>query len=578
MKSSTGLEQQGEGIEPSIISKITNNSILLKNGIHIMYTFYEREKYIQNAANYICEGFVKGHMILLVDKIDIYKEITVLLLAKGYNKHHLESIIFLDNDQFYLSTYGFDIEASLRKLNEILQPYLSQGVFIRTWGQVSLPENDSLLSKLRVYECEVNKFVGQHKMISVCTYNGLTIPSYIQNEMLKVHHYLMTDNEVRVSPFYNSRNLSIPSGEELKRLEKIDEENKQLHEKNKLLQEENDFIKMKKAVIEESEKFYRALIDEIPITILITKEDHIIYVNRRGKEKLLGASIVGNHFTNLFASLPRNSVNGLSEYVFLPGNSDSRYFEIKSIPLCNKGDDAILHVLIDLTQQKLNEKLMIRTEKLSIAGELAAGIAHEVRNPLTAIKGFIQLLDRIDDGNKEYLNIINDEIIRIEQISSELLMLAKPHSDNYKTANIIEIIQKVKTLLDTQAIMKSIEIELISKKNELNIYCEETKIRQVFINLIKNAIEVMDQGKILIHVREHNDYVQVDIIDHGEGMSKEILTKIGEPFYTTKEKGTGLGLMVCYKIIENHQGSIDVNSQQGIGTTFTVTLPLSTIK
>lgn len=558
---------------PCVISQITNNEALSKKGVHVFYAFYEKEKYIHNAANFIIEGMDKGHKILLLEKAEVYEAIIARIISKGYKQNDIESIIFVDNDQFYLLDDKFDVETSIQNLERNLKSFIDKGLVIRVWGQVSFQVNEPVLSKLKLYECECDH-ISDHNKLVVCTYNGLSVPSYIQNEMLKTHQYFMTDDQIRLSPFYD-KNLNILSSGELERLHKLDKEIVLLQNKNKELQKINNEIKMNKAVIEESEKFYRNLINELPISILITKEDHIVYLNNTGILKLDHQSILGKEFSRLFEKTSTTSANGLSEYKFLLDENDVKYFDVKSIPIWFEGECAVLHVLIDLTEQKVNEKLMIRSEKLSIAGELAAGIAHEIRNPLTAIKGFIQLLENTND--KYYLSIINDELTRIEQISSELLMLAKPHLETFKTTDIIMLLRNVKILLGTQAIIKNIDIILITEETELYIDCEETKIRQVFVNIIKNAIEVMDKGSIWIRVNKMKDKVHVDIVDQGEGISQEMLDKIGEPFYTTKEKGTGLGLMVCYKIVRNHNGEIHVKSQKGTGTTFTVILPLSTV-
>ncbi|MEQ2468575.1 HAMP domain-containing sensor histidine kinase [Niallia sp. CLA-SR-H024] len=124
--------------------------------------------------------------------------------------------------------------------------------------------------------------------------------------------------------------------------------------------------------------------------------------------------------------------------------------------------------------------------------------------------------------------------------------------------------------------MKNIEIIIEKNKDKVIVNCDKNKIKQVFINLIKNAIDAMNNGgKICIRINECKKYVQIEIVDQGKGISKEVLNKIGEPFYTTKAKGTGIGLMISFQIIESHQGTISVASKVDVGTTFTITLPKS---
>ncbi|MDT8860615.1 ATP-binding protein [Alkalihalobacillus sp. MEB130] len=224
-------------------------------------------------------------------------------------------------------------------------------------------------------------------------------------------------------------------------------------------------------------------------------------------------------------------------------------------------------------REKDTEDFMIRSEKLSMAGQLAAGIAHEIRNPLTSIKGFFQLIKESND-KEHYYNIIEEELTKIEQVSSEMLLLAKPHSEVRHPFEVKTLINDVKMLLETQAIIKNISIITAFNADPLFIYCEDTKIKQVLINIIKNAIEVMEYGTITIKTEEVQSRVILSIKDEGPGISKEELQKIGEPFYTTKPKGTGLGLLVCQKIIESHNGYLSIESKVGTGTTFIVDLPL----
>ena len=552
------------------------NSSAISEGAHILYTFTELDKYYKNAADYIADGLLKGEKILLVDKKEYFAKIQAQILSMGYSENHLDSIIFVDAQNFYLtSDNNFNAQLCLNNLVYFLKEILDKGQKVRTWGQVDLPDYNSNISQLREYESASDKFVENHQVISVCTYQSLRISSFIQNEMSKVHHYLMTDDEIALSPFYRKENVQIITECERKRFQKIETENKILKELNIELLINNRAIKMKKELIEQSEKLYRTLLNEMPISLIITTGKKIVYINKFGLRALKldkDMSTIEEQLHPLLQGVITDRIR-TNEIDIVLDNGETIIFEIKSIPTLYNGEPALLHAMIDLTQQKFNEQLIIRSEKLNIAGELAAGIAHEIRNPLTAIMGFFQMLRESEDKNS-YYKIINDELSRIEQISSELLILARPHSENRSTHNIVQIVLDIKLLLEPQALIKKINILIDTTDPEIFIECEETKIKQIFINLIKNAIEVMDKGKIHIHIKKFNNHVKIDIMDEGPGMSKELLEKIGEPFYTTKEKGTGLGLMICYKIVESHNGAISVQSKEGYGTKFTISLPL----
>lgn len=256
--------------------------------------------------------------------------------------------------------------------------------------------------------------------------------------------------------------------------------------------------------------------------------------------------------------------------------SNGVYFPIEYTSVGIIENDHIIGVVVtfrDITEQKKADELMLKSEKLNLAGQLAAGISHEIRNPLTAIKGFFQLI-KSSTQKDEYFTIIDNELERIEEISSELLMLAKPQTKRHEKYNLYDIINEVKLLLETQAIMKSILVRTEFESSYLEVVCDKTKIKQVFINLVKNAIEAMEKGNITIKVSSCPNHISITVEDNGPGISKERLNRIGEPFYSTKEKGTGLGLLTSYKIIENHNGTISVDSVVGKGTTFLITLPL----
>ncbi|WP_258729124.1 PAS domain-containing protein [Bacillus atrophaeus] len=251
------------------------------------------------------------------------------------------------------------------------------------------------------------------------------------------------------------------------------------------------------------------------------------------------------------------------------------YTEMVCIPTTFFGETAVQVILRDISERKQTEELMLKSEKLSIAGQLAAGIAHEIRNPLTAIKGFLQLMKPTMEGNDHYFDIVFSELSRIELILSELLMLAKPQQHAYKEhLNLKKLISEVTALLETQANLNGIFIKTAFQRESIFINGDQNQLKQVFINLIKNAVESMpDGGTVEIDTTEDEHSVHVTIKDEGEGIPEKVLKRIGEPFLTTKEKGTGLGLMVTFNIIENHQGTIQVDSKPEKGTAFKISFP-----
>ena len=203
------------------------------------------------------------------------------------------------------------------------------------------------------------------------------------------------------------------------------------------------------------------------------------------------------------------------------------------------------------------------------------GIAHEIRNPLTSIRGFIQLFQSKYTEDEQYFKLVLSELDRINLIVGEFLVLSKPTAVEFKEKEITTLIKDVVTLINTQAIMNNIQIVEEYRSVLPKVVCEENQLKQVFINLLKNAIEAMPDGGIIeVKVLEKDkDKVSIFITDQGMGIPEERIPKLGEPFYTTKEKGTGLGLMTCYKIIENHDGEMNISSEINKGTLVEILLP-----
>ncbi|WP_209122261.1 ATP-binding protein [Alkalihalobacillus sp. BA299] len=252
-------------------------------------------------------------------------------------------------------------------------------------------------------------------------------------------------------------------------------------------------------------------------------------------------------------------------------------FQVIKVPLFTKdGKRKALFVIgRDITDIKRAEELIAKNEKLSVVGQLAAGVAHEIRNPLTSLKGFVRLIQENKGDNNFYLNIMDNELERINIIVNELLLIAKPQKESFTKNNIVNLIRSVIDLMSSEAKMTGITIEVKAAEQIPLIDCEAYHLKQVFINIIKNAIEASKVGtSIHVNIFQEQDMVCIEVIDEGCGIEKERLQKIGEPFFTMKEKGTGLGMTVSFKIIQNHNGSLQIDSEVGQGTTVSVRLPI----
>lgn len=228
-----------------------------------------------------------------------------------------------------------------------------------------------------------------------------------------------------------------------------------------------------------------------------------------------------------------------------------------------------------LRETALMRTQLQRSEKLALISELAASVAHEVRNPLTVVRGFIQLLrEGVDPERREYIRLVLSELDRAEFIISDYLSLARPQAETIETIDVAEMVNEVTTVMFSYALMNGVQMKSQCEENML-IRGDKIKCKQVLMNLIKNGIEAMPDGGTIELVAESRDrQVKIKIRDAGVGLSEQQLLQMGQPFYTTKEKGTGLGLLVSFRIIEAMDGSIQFASEQGKGTEVIILLPL----
>lgn len=268
----------------------------------------------------------------------------------------------------------------------------------------------------------------------------------------------------------------------------------------------------------------------------------------------------------------KESCEGLM-YRKLRADGTYQLFEGRGTPVIDTYGTVQSFVFIsrDLSKVQEGEELMRKTEKLAIVGELAAGIAHEIRNPLTTVKGFLEL-----SANKlgKYETIILQELKQIDDTVEELLLVARPRHYIYESVSVRKLVEESVQSVGKEAWMKHVSIR-INGSEQLRIHCVKHQMVQVLINFYKNAIEAIEEEGV-IHtdiIADKNDVI-IKIKDNGCGMSQSQIKKLGEPFYSTKGRGAGIGLMVCYKVIENHHGELNISSELNVGTLVTIRLPI----
>ncbi|WP_377891190.1 ATP-binding protein [Alkalihalobacillus sp. R86527] len=224
--------------------------------------------------------------------------------------------------------------------------------------------------------------------------------------------------------------------------------------------------------------------------------------------------------------------------------------------------------------EKAYEKLA-HHEKLAFMGQVATGIAHEIRNPLTSIKGFLQLQQYQTQVDTEHSSIMMDELERINLIVNDLLILGKPNAFSFHESKVDKIIDYVVKLTINQAAASGVTLEVEINSELSTVWCDGNRLKQVFINIIRNAIDAMSEGGIIKITADNysENEIKLSFSDEGNGIPDEFIDRLQEPFFSTKESGTGLGLMVSYRIIEEHNGRIEVESMPEVGTTFHIFLP-----
>lgn len=225
--------------------------------------------------------------------------------------------------------------------------------------------------------------------------------------------------------------------------------------------------------------------------------------------------------------------------------------------------------------QKTFEQLL-QAEKLSSLGELSAGIVHEVRNPLGAIKGAVEILEdelAADSPRREFAELAKKEVERLDKLVGEFLRFARPATLSVRTNDLNKIVESVVSLVENQATAQSVKVEKVLQRNLPEVLVDGEQIKQVLLNLAINSLQAMpDGGKLSICTFSENGFSVIAVEDNGNGIDEKISGKIFDPFFTTKEKGVGLGLSIAHKIVSQHKGILSVESKNG-NTVFALHLP-----
>lgn len=336
--------------------------------------------------------------------------------------------------------------------------------------------------------------------------------------------------------------------------------------------------------------WYQNMLDHMEGGVIRTKNGCILNWNK-GAEKIYKyseAEMMGKHFTSLVAPEYKHKMDQMLDQVQIEDvpslemqhigkEGQVIYVWLTFIPNREgqKDVESVTLIVRDITAQKRIDTQMSRLEELNLMGQMAASISHEIRNPMSVVKGFLQILSEKNELAlyTEYLDMMVSEIDRVDSMMSEFLAFGRPYMGKMKRQNLNEIIRLVQPILQANASESDKQVLLeLDEIPELELNADE--IRQVVLNLVRNGLEAMSAGGVVkLKTYCEGDGVALSVQDQGTGISQQIMDNLGTPFLTTKDTGTGLGLSVCYRIVAKHQAELDVSTGEH-GTTFYVRFPL----
>jgi len=365
-------------------------------------------------------------------------------------------------------------------------------------------------------------------------------------------------------------------------------------------------VERRTAETESQRRFIEAIIDSLPLSLYaVDRHYRVVAWNRNRELGELGiprGSALGKNVFKVLTRQPRNVLEEEFSRVFASGEierieqetttnrGEVRHWLISKIPMWADPSGEVSHVITvgeEVTDRVEAQRAVARAEKLAAVGRLAAGVVHEINNPLATISACAESLEsRLNEGAfdaspmvedlREYLGLIRSEAFRCKSITNGLLDFSRTRASDHVTINLGDVIHSAVRLLSHQKRRSAVEFRLDLADDLSPVSGDPGQLQQAVIALATNALDAMViSGMLTIAAKNQDDKVVVDVIDNGVGIPQENLPKIFEPFFTTKEigKGTGLGLAVCYGILTEHGGALDVQSTVGVGTTFTITLP-----
>lgn len=354
----------------------------------------------------------------------------------------------------------------------------------------------------------------------------------------------------------------------------------------KLKQKEKELDKLRTLAEDRAvrlETYNENILQSVPSGVISTDNSMMLKSINQSAEKILGIKAedtinkdCAEIFDEPLLSIVKNTkIKKRVEYPYVTRDNRHIWLGVTASPLKNAANEKIGFILVftDLTDVKALQEQVELKRRFTQLGEMSAGVAHELRNPMSVIAGYAKLLNKkVGSSDKTIVNAILTEIENIDRIISEFLAFAKPTDLNKTSIDLNRMIED--TVTTVAGDNETIKI-LIKAERPVSIIADEVLLRQAITNIFTNAVESMpDGGNLDIELICVHDRVEIIIMDSGLGIPEDIKQKIFLPFYTSKQKGIGLGLAIVQKVIVSHGGSIEVNSKEGEGTTFRIILPV----
>jgi two-component system, sporulation sensor kinase E len=328
------------------------------------------------------------------------------------------------------------------------------------------------------------------------------------------------------------------------------------------------------------------VLDENHSVILLNKAAERLFPFKSGEvvERPLWDALADSGLSEFFHEALVEQENIEDKEISLQSGGSTRVLSCTMMPLVREGriQGGLLHIE-DITEKKAKEARLRRAENLAALTTLTAGVAHEIKNPLGSISIHIQLIQKaLGNGagkNTEtiqnYLDIVNEEVERLNGIIVDFLFAVRPMDVNLVSQNLNELVHELFEFIHYELEEQKIRLDLNLDAQMPELQLDLKYMKQALLNIVKNAISAMPEGGCLrVETVARDDHVELSISDTGVGIPEENMTKIFEPYFTTKDFGSGLGLTLVYKIIKEHQGEINLESREGEGTSFTITLPV----